>query len=65
MLGSWPEKGRPERGELLEEQDVPLVEWAFVMLLLEEQAVPLLEWAFVMLLLEEQAVPLLEWALGR
>ena len=45
MLGSWPEKGRPERGELLEEQDVPLVEWAFVMLLLEEQAVPLLEWA--------------------
>ena len=45
LLGSWPEKGRPERGELLEEQDVPLVEWAFVMLLLEEQAVPLLEWA--------------------
>ena len=53
-LGSW-----------LEEQTVPLLEWAFVMLLLEEQAVPLLEWAFVMLLLEEQAVPLLEWAVGR
>ena len=36
---------------------MPLLEWAFVMLLLEEQAVPLLEWAFVMLLLllEEQA----------
>ena len=39
MLGSWPEKGRPERGELLEEQDVPLVEWAFV--------VPRVEWALV------------------
>ncbi len=38
LLGSWPEKWRPEHGELLEEQDVPLLEWAFVMLLLEEQA---------------------------
>ena len=28
LLGSWPEKGRPERGELLEEHDVPLMEWA-------------------------------------
>ena len=41
---------------------MPLLEWAFVMLLLEEQVVPLLEWAFVMLLPEEQVVPLLEWA---
>ncbi len=37
VVGSWPERGQPERGELLEEQDVPLVEWSFVMLLLEEQ----------------------------
>ena len=51
LLGSWPEKWRPEHRRVwacgrchpwkllpLEEQDVPLLEWAFVMLLLEKHA---------------------------